>query len=135
MSSDPDEIASTAADEIGERGWTNFVRDFGLGGVFLAIVYALIEVINSAGSTLLRPFQAFGEGIATLIGGTFGAPVRVIDAGATASVQSFTEGAAQFLGPAALPVAMVSAVAALWIFQRFWSRIQFSPIDFLRNAR
>jgi len=135
MADDPNEVASTAADEIDDRGWTNFVRDFGLGGIFLAIVYAAIETIQSAGTTLLRPFRAFGEGIATLIGGTFGAPVRVIDAGATATVTSFTDGAAQFLGPAALPVAMVSAVAALWIFQRFWSRIQFSPIDFLRNAR
>ena len=135
MADDPNEVASTAADEIDERGWTNFVRDFGLGGVFLAIVYALIETIQSLGTTLLRPFRAFGRGIATLIGGTFGAPVRVIDAGATATVVSFTDGAAQFLGPAALPVAMLSAVAALWIFQRFWTRIQFSPIDFLRNAR
>lgn len=135
MSDDPDQIASTAANEIDDRGWANFVRDFGLGGIFLAIVFAAIETIQSLGTTLLRPFQAFGEGIATLIGGTFGAPVRVIDAGATATVVSFTDGAAQFLGPAALPVAMVSAVAALWIFQRFWTRIQFSPIDFLRRGR
>lgn len=134
-SDDPEDVASTAASEIDSRGWTNFIRDFGLGGIFLALVYAIIETIQSAGSTLLKPFRAFGDGVATLIGGTFGAPVVVVDAGATASAQSFLNGAAAALGPAALPVAMLSAVVTLYIFQRFWSRIQFSPIDFLRNAR
>lgn len=135
MADDPESIANTAADEIADRGWTNFIRDFGIGGVFLAIVYTIIEGVQSLGTTFMAPFRAFADGIATLIGGTFGAPVRVIDAGATATVISFTEGASAALGPAALPVAMISAVVTLWIFQKFWSRVQFSPIDFLRRAR
>jgi len=134
-SKDPGKIASTAASEISDRGWTAFIRDFGLGGVFLAVVYTLIEGINSLGGTLMAPFRAFGSGLSTLITGTFGAPVLVIDAGAQATATSFLSGAAAYLGPAALPVSMLSAVATLWIFQQFWKRVQFSPIDFLRNAR
>ncbi len=135
MANDPEDIASTAASEISDRGWTAFIRDFGIGGVFLAVVYTLIEGIRNIGGTIMRPLSAFGEGIATLVTGTFGAPVLVIDAGAQATAASFLSGAAAYLGPAALPVAMLSAVAALWIFQQFWKRVQFSPIDFLRNAR
>lgn len=135
MSSDPDEIASTAADEIDARGWQGFIRDYGLGGLFLAIIYVAIEGVQSLGTTFLAPFRAFASGVASLIDGTFGAPVRVLDAGATATVMSFTDGISAYLGPAAMPVAMVSVVATLWIFQRFWTKVSFSPIDFLRNAR
>lgn len=132
-SSDPSDLTNTATNQIDDRGWTGFIRDWGLGGIFAAFVWAIIEGINSLGDSIMRPLQAFAEGIALLVRGTFGAPVRVIDAGATATVLSFTDGVAAFLGPAAFPVAMVSAVAGLWVFQRFWTRVSFSPIDFLRN--
>lgn len=135
MSSDPEELADTATSEIDERGWTSFIRDYGFGTVFLAIIFAFVEVINNLGETVMAPFQAFADGMAELIRETLFAPADVLNAGAQATVNSFLEGASAALGPAAMPVAMISVVVTLYIFQRFWSRVSFSPIGFLTSLR
>lgn len=136
-SSDPDPttLISQAVDYIDDLGFAGFVQNVGIGGVFMAIVFQLIETITSIGGVVLKPLAALGDGLARLTEVGVGAPARLIEQGFETAITSFREGTAALLGPAAPTVSVIAAMAALFVFIWFVYRIPFSPIAFIRNIR
>lgn len=132
MSSSGDDaldLMDEATSGISEMGFSTWIRNAGIGTIVLSVVVAVSNGILSLGETFLAPFRAIGAGLAEAIGGTFGAAVDVVDAGGQATVNSFLEGAAAYLGPAAFPVGVASVVAAIWILSEGYQR--FSPLDWI----
>lgn len=129
--------AETAVEEgsegVAEYGVSQYARMAVIGSTLAALGYAIAGLILGLFDTLMAPIRAFASGMATFIGGTLLAPVRVTDAGAAAAAASFVDGAAASLGPAAFPVAMLSAVAGMYIFLVFIRRISISPLQLIRR--
>jgi len=130
---DSQEIVDKGAEEVDERGVGGAVRSVLIGGSIMALATTVVEIITGIPGTIMAPLTAFAEGLATLIGGTLGAPVRITDAGSEASAESFLSGAAAALGPAAFPVAVLVSVVGLWLFLRFLQEISISPLQLLRD--
>jgi hypothetical protein len=133
MSSSSEEIVDDGAEAVDERGVGGAVRSLLIGGSIMALATTVVEVITGIPGTFLAPLTAFADGLATLIGGTLGAPIRITDAGSEASAESFLSGAAAALGPAAFPVAVLVSVVGLWLFLRFLQEISISPLQLLRD--
>ena len=123
-----------AADLIEEAGGlTEFIRDYGIGGVLMAVFLVIIETIESAGDVILAPFQALASGLAGLVDGTLGRGVDVISAGAGTATRSFESGATELLGPFAFPFAVAISMSATFGFIWFVTRLEFSPLIFIRD--
>lgn len=130
----PSDIVAEAGSLVDESGGLGpFVRQFGVGGVLYALVLQSIELITSAGTVLLAPFRALGEGLADLVGGTIGTGVDVIAAGGAQSIESITEGLAQFAGPLAFPLAVAVVMLSVFVFIRAVANLEFSPLVFVRS--
>lgn len=131
--------AETAVEEgsagVAEYGVSQYAKMSVIGGALTAMAYAIAGLILGAFDTFMAPIRAFASGMATFIGGTIGAPVRITDAGAAASAASFVDGAAAALGPFAFPVAVLSSVAGMLIFLWFIRRISISPTQLLRRDK
>lgn len=129
--------AETAMEEgsqgVEDHGVVPYARMAVLGSLLAATGYALADLILGLGSTIMAPLRAFASGFATFISGTFLAPVRVTDAGATATVSSFLEGTGALLGPFAFPVAVVSAIAGMYVFLWFLRKVSISPMQLIRR--
>lgn len=130
MSSGPREIADLAASEIDSRGFTGFIREWGVGGVLGATFLTLIDAISTAGSTLLAPWRALADALALLVARTVGAPTELL-------VQS-VEGSEGFfeslgIGPFGFPLAVIGVMLGIFIFFWFVQRIPFSPLAFVRS--
>lgn len=135
-SDDSSEIATEGANNLQESGSiSNFVEEFGVGGVGWALILALIGTISAAGDLVLAPFRALAGGLEELVGGTIGGGVGVIDAAADAAAQSFTSGSGELLGPFAFPAAVLVVMLGVLIFMRFVSNIGFSPLSFISRFR
>lgn len=139
MSSNEDDeyTAQDAVDDgqegVAEDGVSGYAKQSVIGGTLSALSVALSATILTARETLFEPIRAFTSGMATFIGGTIGAPVEITDAGATASADSFTEGAAAFLGPFAFPVAVGVSVLGMLIFLWFLTNSPISPLSVIRD--
>lgn len=132
---DPTELMDQAAEGIEQAGgFTEWVRNENLGAIVMSITIAISGAILTLGETLLAPFRGLAQGASRIMEGTFFAATDVIDAGATATVTSFVDGAAAYLGPAAFPVGVLSVAVALYIlvegFRRGWS-----PLRWFSRAR
>ena len=128
--SGPREIADLAASEIDNRGFTGFVREWGVGGVLGATFLSLIDAISTAGETLLAPWRALADALALLVGRTVGAPTELL-------VQS-VEGSEGFfeslgIGPFGFPLAVIGVMIGIYLFFWFVQRIPFSPLSFIRS--
>ena len=132
---DAEQAVDEGSSGVAEHGVSQYARMSLIGGTLAALAYAIADLILGLGNTLMQPVRAFASGMATFIGGTLLAPVRVTDAGAAAAAASFTEGAAAALGPFAFPVAMLSVVVAMYIFLMFIRRISISPTQLIRRDR
>lgn len=106
-----------------------------VGGTFITVAFNLWEFIESFGQTIILPFVAFGESLATLIRGSIGGPVLILEAAVETAVVSLTEGLFATFGLFAYPIAMLSVMAGIWIFARAWNMIELSPWGFLRSLR
>ena len=127
------DTASRVIDQ--EGGWSGFVQNFLLGGVFLKIQYQVIEGIDSFGGLLLAPVTALGQGMVMLGGAQVGRAVAVLDAGTAATVESFTNGVASLLGPLAQPTAVGVAMISVAVFILAVNRLNISPLSFLQAVR
>lgn len=133
MSSSSEEIVEQGADAVDERGVSGATRALLIGGSVFALATTIVEIITGIPGTFMAPLFAFADGFATLIGGTIGAPIRIIDAGSQASAGSFLSGAAAALGPFAFPVAVGVSIAGLYLFLRFLQEISISPLQLIRD--
>lgn len=132
---DAQAVVSDGADGVRDEGVVDYTRAVVFGGGATALAITLVEILIGIPQTLLAPVQAFASGFATFIGGTFLAPTRVTDAGATASATSFLEGTGALLGPFAFPVAMGVSLAGMFLFLMFLRRISVSPTQLIRERR
>jgi len=132
---DPSSIISQSSDLISSQGFGGFMKNSVLGGIILAGTFQIIGLIQSAGSTIMAPFRAFGEGIATFIEATFGGPPMILDAGAATAIDSIRRGLVAELGIFAYPVSMVAVMLTLYVFAEGLERIDLSPWNFLRELR
>jgi len=73
---DSEQIVDDGAEAVDERGVGGAVRSLLIGGSIMALATTVVEVITGIPGTFLAPLTAFADGLATLIGGTLGAPVR-----------------------------------------------------------
>lgn len=106
-----------------------------VAGTFVTIAFNVWEFIETLGATIMAPFTAFADGLATLVWGSIGAPVVMLEAAAQTGVISVTEGLFSAFGIFAYPVTMIAVMAGIWIFARAWSAIELSPWGFLRSLR
>lgn len=127
------EEAAGYIDESG--GFTAFVRDYGLGGLVMAIFMRLIEIVDSFGLLLLGPVRALGRGLIALIDGTIGGMLEVLDAGTAASVESYLNGTAALLGPLAQPAAVGTIMISMAVFIYGFNRLDIDPFIFIRSIR
>jgi hypothetical protein len=130
MSSDAESIAELATEQIDERGFQGFIRDYGVGGVFAALFLSLIDGISSIGGTIIAPFDALGDALTLLVQRTIGAPTRLISQSIDASI-GFWENLG--LGPFGFPLAVLSVMVGIYVAVWFIIRIPFSPLIFVRN--
>lgn len=125
--------AAELVDEFGGLG--GFVERFGIGGILFALFVNIIDAINATGELLLAPFRALASGLAELVTGTIGedGALALIEAGASTAVSSIETGLTTLLGPFAFPFAVGVVMIALWAFVAGISRIEFSPLVFIRS--
>ena len=136
MSSDAYATTRMAADLIDEAGgFGAFIRDYGMGGIFLALVARVIEMIDGFGAILIGIPSAFGRGFIGLIDTFFLGMENVFGAGTATAVESLTNGLARWLGPLAQPAS--AGVALMTVFLIIWvvSRLNISPWAFISNVR
>lgn len=132
---DPADIIERATGYIDEMGFSNYLRNVGIGGVFQAFVEQIITVIMTAGGVMFRPLTAFGAGLEGLVDATFGNMADLIDAGFETAIGSFLEGTAQWLGISAPIFAVIVAMLTVGAFMFFVSRIGLNPWAFVTNLR
>lgn len=106
-----------------------------LGGTYVTIAFNLWDMIDSLGETIMRPLRAFAGALATLIRGSIGGPVVMLEAAVQTGAASVTEGLFSTFGLFAYPVTMISVMAGIYVFAWFWQRIDLSPWGFLRRLR
>ena len=134
MATDPDERLATALDWTDRRGLAGVILGL-IAGTFMELTYGVWRLIRSAGDTLMRPFQAFGAGLARLVEGSIGGPVALLRAATQAGVESLLNGVWGQLGIFAYPVTMFAVALGLYVFARMWEEVDLSPWNFLRNIR
>lgn len=129
---DPIEIMELATSGIQEAdSFADWLRNANLGTIIMSITVAISGAILALGQTILGPFQAVGSGLSRVLEGTFFAATDIIEAGSAATVASLLDGVAQWLGPAAFPVSVLSVVAAIYILRVGFQ--QFAPLDWIRS--
>lgn len=129
----PSHYGSTAAEMIAAHGWFGFMRNFLLGGIAVALQYQVIDGITTLGGLLLAPVRALGQGLVLLVSSTIGNVVKVFDAGTQATILSFTDGVAAFLGPLAQPTAVGVGMLSIGVFIFAINRLRVSPLSFYRS--
>lgn len=127
------EEAAGFIDESG--GFVAFVRDYGLGGLTMAIFIRLIEIVDSFGLLLLGPVRALGRGIIALIDTTIGGMLQVFDAGTQTTVESFLSGTASLLGPLAQPASVGTIFLTFAVMIYAFNRLDIDPFIFVRSIR
>lgn len=131
---DPEDTATRASQLIDqEGGLTNFLENVGVGGISFALILSAIDAIDAAGELLLAPWRALAEGIVSLVGGTLGSAVDIVDAGGSTAVGSFTDGLAAILGPFAFPAAVLIVMLSVYLFIQAALNIELSPRVFLSD--
>ena len=126
-------LASSRIDAAG--GFVPFIREYGLGGVAMAIFIQVIEGIGSAGGLLLGPPRALGQGLIALIDATLGGMVDVFGAGTATTIYSFTDGTAALLGPLAQPASVGVIMITFAVFIYGINRLEISPLSFIQSVR
>jgi hypothetical protein len=131
---DPEDTATRASQLIDqEGGLSNFLQNVGVGGISFALILSAIDAIDAAGELLLAPWRALAEGIVSLVGGTLGSAVDIVDAGGSTAVDSFTDGLAAILGPFAFPAAVLIVMVSVYLFIQAALNIELSPRVFLSD--
>lgn len=129
---DPMERLRAALDVTDEEGLSGLMVGL-LGGTFMTITFAFWDLISGLGATLMAPIRALGDSLATLVTGSIGGPVVMLEAAVQTGVESVTVGLWSTLGIFAYPVTMISVMAGIYIFARAWERIDLKPWGFLRT--
>jgi hypothetical protein len=123
-----------AQEQISENGIPGLLKAL-MGGTLMTIAFTLWSGIENLGATIIKPFTAFADGLATLITGSIGGPAVLLEASVRTGVESLTTGLFAAFGVFAYPVAMVSVMLGIWVFAWFWDRIDLSPWGFLTSLR
>lgn len=106
-----------------------------LAGTFMTLAYQGWAFIESLGSAVMKPFRAFASALASLVTGSVGGPVVLLEASVQTGVRSVTEGLFSNFGIFAYPITMIAVMMGIYIFAWAWARIDLSPWNFLRNLR
>ncbi len=131
---DPDTLFDRAGSTLSEVGWSGLLQR-GFGTIFLAWVFSTANLFGQFMESLFAPVRALFGGFATFLSGTIGGAMRVIDAGATASVQSFLSGIGSYSGPFAFVLAVIVVVLALLVVEWWWNQSSATPWGYLVNWR
>jgi len=134
MSSNDDRLDSAYSRVSGEDGLSGLMVAL-FGGTLMTVGFQFWDLISGLGGTIMAPFQAFGEALGTLVSGSIGGPVELLEAAVDAGMVSLTDGLFAQLGIFAYPVTMLSVMLGIYIFAEAWTRIDLSPWNFLRNIR
>lgn len=133
--SDPEETLETTSRIMTREGGLSGLMIALMGGTFATIAFTFWDFIESLGQTIMAPFRAFAEALSTLITGSIGGPVVMLEAAAQTGVQSLTEGLFSTFGIFAYPVTMFAVMSGIWVFAQFWQRANLSPWAFLQSMR
>lgn len=129
---DPLEVIREAGIQIDRQGsFAKFMQNSVIGGLILGATIQILELMDSAGSTIMAPIRAIGMGLADLFGTIVGGPTDLIDASIQTGIRSFQEGTAAILGPFAFPFAIFVVMAGLWVFGEALERVDLSPWNYL----
>lgn len=116
-------------------GFAAFVRDYGLGGILLALFAQIIDGINSAGNLLLGPPRALGNGLIDLTRSLINGLIGVFDAGTQTTILSYTDGVTSLLGPLAQPASVGTIMLTFAVFMYGINRLEISPLSYLQSIR
>lgn len=131
---DPMERLREARSQTEDGGLSRLLVSL-VGGTLMTFAFVLWNGIESLGETFMRPFKALGEALATLISGSIGGPVLMLDAAVQTGVESVTHGMWSTFGIFAYPITMVAVMLGIIIFARMWERVNLSPLGWLRSMR
>lgn len=123
-----------AQQQISENGLSGLMKAL-LGGTFMTVAFTIWSGVENLGATIIKPFTAFADSVATLITGSIGGPAVLLEAAVQAGVYSVTEGLFSAFGVFAYPIVMVSVMSGIWVFAWFWERINLDPWGFLTSLR
>lgn len=136
MGHNPQHIMELAAGMIEkEGGLTEFITNYGFGGILFALFAQIIKGIDGVGTVVLGPVRALGEGMIFLVDQTFVNLIRTFDAGTQATMLSFKEGIGAALGIFAQPVSVGIMMLSFAVFLYAINRIGITPISFIRSIR
>lgn len=131
-----EEVANTASGFItAEGGWTGYIQNVILGGIVWQLYANIVEGLGAAGTVILGPIRALGNGMILLVESTIGNVIVVFDAGTQATILSFTDGVGSLLGPLAQPTAVGIGMLSIGVFIVAIDRLPISPLAFIRAYR
>lgn len=129
------QITREAAGAVDRLGLAGFVKSYGLGGIFLALTYAIINAITQFGATITAPFRALGRGLARLVEGTLFTSVDIVGASGTQTAYAITEGAWSFFGPLTFAVGVFAVMAGLYVLIEGIRRLELRPWRLYKGMR
>lgn len=106
-----------------------------IGGTLMTVAFTIWGGIEQLGETFMAPLQALGSSLATLITGSIGGPVLMLEAAVQTGVESLTTGIYSAFGIWAYPLTMVAVMLGIIIFARMWEKVDLSPLGWLRSIR
>lgn len=134
MAFDPMERLREARSQTADGGLSRLMVSL-VGGTAMTIAFVVWRGLESLGDAFMAPFQALATSLATLISGSIGGPVLMLDAAVQTGVESVTTGMWSTFGIFAYPITMVAVMLGIIIFARMWDRVDLSPMGWLRSIR
>ncbi len=133
-SDDAWKILNRGDSDQSSMSWEEFVTAR-MMAVVTAFTLGLVSAIDQAGNAVMAPLRAFGEGLRTLVGATFGESVLIIAAGARNAAYALEYGATARLGVLTYPLAVATVIGGVYVLLWAWNRVSWSPLAFLTSWR
>lgn len=116
-------------------GLANFVKSYGIGGIFLALTYTIINAIQQFGGAITAPFRALGRGLGRLVEGSLFTSVDIVGASGDQTAYALTEGAWSFFGPLTFAVGTFSVMVALYVLVEGLRKLELRPWRLYKGMR
>lgn len=131
---DPIERLREARSQTEDGGLSRLMVSL-VGGTLMTVAFVIWNGLEQLGETFMAPLQALGDALASLITGSIGGPVLMLEAAVQTGVESLSTGIYSTFGIWAYPLTMFAVMLGIIVFARMWERINLSPLGWLRALR
>lgn len=132
---DAESVLKLATKHLRTRNFGEFIRDVGLGTLFMAVILNVTDIISAGAMLIINPLVGTAESVEAVIRAVIGGQADVVAASIQAAITSYQEGSAAVLGPFAPILSAVVVAIILWIVLEALDRIEFSPLAVWRGWR